>query len=193
MDAAPTRLAQLREHDRVEHNRELRFLERFLSLRTRFLEVGAGDCALAFEACDLAEHVVAVDVCDRTCGAQRPCNFELVLSDGRSVPVPARSIDVAFSNQTIGHPRPDDAREQIASIFRSLVPGGTYVCITTKSGYSAFALREMLFAAGFERVDFYFEVFGWFARCPGPVLPVLESLLGAIPVRIAAIKPGGPS
>ena len=50
-----------------------------------------------------------------------------------------------------------------ANIFNSLVPGGTYVCITTKSAYPALELREMLFAAGFERVDFYFEAFGWFA------------------------------
>jgi len=193
MHAAPTRLARPREHDRAGRHRELRFLERFLSLRTRFLEVGAGDCTLAFEACDLAEHVVAVEVCDRTCGTQRPCNFELVLSDGRSVPVPARSIDVAFSNQTIERLQPQDAREQIASIFRALVPGGTYVCITAKSGYSARALREMLFAAGFARIDFYFEAFGGFARCPGSLLSLLESLLGSIPVRVAAIKPGGPS
>ena len=191
MHAAPTRLAELREHDRVERNRELRFLERFLSLRTRLLAVGAGDCTLAFKACDLAEHVVAVDVCDRTGGTQRPCNFELVLSDGRSVPVPARSIDVAFSSQTSGHLRPEDAREQIASIFRSLVPGGTYVCMTMKSGYSALELREMLFAAGFESVDFYFEALGWFVRCPGSAVSILESMLD--PVRVAAIKPGGAS
>ena len=191
MHAAPTRLGELREHDRFEHNRELRFLERFLSLRMRLLEVGAGDCTLAFKACDLAEHVVAVDVSDKTGGTQRPCNFELLLSDGRSVPVPARSIDVALSNQTIDRLHPEDAREQIANIFRSLVPGGTYVCITTKSRYSALEMRRMLFAAGFERVDFYFEAFNWFVRCPGPVLPVLESLLE--PLRLAAIKPGAPS
>jgi len=193
MHAAPTRLAELREHDRVERHRELRFLERFLSLRTRFLEVGAGDCTLALKACDLAEHVVAVEACDKSGRTQRPCNFELVLSDGRSVPVPPRSIDVAFSNQTIDQLHPEDAREQIASIFRSLVPGGTYVCITTKSRYSARELRAMLFAAGFERVDFYFEAFGWFARCPGPVLSMLASLLEAAPLRLAAIKPGEPS
>lgn len=193
MHAAPTRLGELREHDRVERNRELRFLERFLSLRTRFLEVGAGDCALALKACDLAEHVVAVDVCDKTGSTRRPCNFELVLSDGRNVPVPARSIDVALSNQTIDQLQPEDAREQIANVFRSLVPGGTYVCIATKGRYSALELRGMLFAAGFERVDFYFEAFGWFARCPGSVLPVFEPLLEAIPVRLAAIKPGAPS
>ena len=193
MHAAPTRLAELREHDRVERNNELRFLERFLSLRTRLLEVGAGDCTLALKACDLAEHVVAVDLSDRTCGSRRPCNFELVLSDPRSIPVPAGSIDVVFSNRTIAQLRPEDAREQIANIFRSLVPGGTYVCITTKPGYPALELRRMLFAAGFERIDFYLEAFGWFARCPGSVWSLLESLVEAIPVRVAAVKPGGPS
>ena len=188
-----------------ETERVLRFLERFISLRTRFLEVGAGDCTLALKVSDLAEHVVAVDVCDQVCGAERPCNFALVLSDGCSIPVPAGSIDVAFSNQMMEHLHPEDAREQLVNIFRSLAPGGTYVCITPNrlygprdvSGYfdpiatglhlreySAREIREMLLAVGFERVDFYIGARGWYARCPGWAVSSLETLLEALPAGV---------
>jgi SAM-dependent methyltransferase len=188
-----------------EIRRLLQFLERFISLRTRFLEVGAGDCAFALRVSDIAERVVAVDVCDRVCEPERPCNFALMLSDGCSIPVPDGSIDVAFSNQTIEHLHPEDAREQLASIFRSLVPDGTYVCITpnrlygprdvsgyfdeTASGlhlreYSAREMREMLLAIGFERVDFYFGAGGWYARCPRWLVSGLEMLLEALPAGV---------
>ena len=186
-----------REIDRV-----LRFIERFVSLRTRFLEVGAGDCALALRVSDLAEHVVAVDVCDQIRGVERPCNFELALSDGCSMPVPEGSIDVAFSNQMMEHLHPEDARDQLVNIFRCLSPKGTYVCITPNrlygprdvSGYfdeiatglhlreySAREIREMLLAVGFERVDFYLGGRGWYARCPGWIVSGLERVLEALP------------
>ena len=182
----------------------LRFLKRFISLRTRFLEVGAGDCALALKVSDLAEHVVAVDVCDQACG-ERPCNFALALSDGCSIPVSHGSIDVAFSNQMVEHLHPEDAREQLVNIFRSLAPGGTYVCITPNrlygprdvSGYfdeiatglhlreySAREIREMLLGVGFERVDFYCGGRGWYARCPGWIVSGLEILLEALPAGV---------
>jgi len=187
-----------------EIGRLLRFLDRFISLRTRFLEVGAGDCALALKVSDIAEHVVAVDVCDQVCG-ERPCNFELALSDGCSIPVPAGSIDVAFSNQMMEHLHPEDARDQLVNIFRSLAPGGTYVCITPNrlygprdvSGYfddiatglhlreySAREIREMLLAVGFARVHFYLGGRGWYARCPGWIVSGLERLLEALPAGV---------
>ena len=189
-----------REIDRV-----LRFVERFVSLRTRFLEVGAGDCALALKVSDLAEHVVAVDVCDQITGKERPCNFDLVLSDGCSIPVPDGSIDVAFSNQMMEHLHPEDARDQLINIFRSLAPNGTYVCITPNrlygprdvSGYfdeiatclhlreySAMEIREMLLAVGFERVEFYLGGRGWYAPCPGWIVSGLEKVLEALPASV---------
>jgi SAM-dependent methyltransferase len=191
-------------HRKREADWLLRFLERFISLRTRFLEVGAGDCALALRVSDLAEHVVAVDVCDQACG-ERPCNFELALSDGCSIPVRDGSIDVAFSNQMMEHLHPDDAREQLVNIFRSLAPGGTYVCITPNrlygprdvSGYfdeiatglhlreySAREVREMLLAVGFERVDFYLGGRGWYVRCPGWIVAGVEMALEALPAGV---------
>ena len=185
-----------------EIDRLLRFLGRFISLRSRFLEVGAGDCSLALRVSDIAEHVFAVDVCNQLCDASRPRNFALVLSDGCSIPVPAGSIDVAFSNQMIEHLHPEDAREQLVNIYRSLAPGGTYVCITpnrlygprdvsgyfdeTATGlhlreYSAREIRELFLGVGFSRVDFYFGARGWFGRCPHWLLLGLEALLEALP------------
>ena len=189
-----------REIDRV-----LRFVRRFVSLRTRFLEVGAGDCALALKVSDLAERVVAVDVCDQAGASERPCNFQLVLSDGCSIPVPDGSIDVAFSNQMMEHLHPEDAREQLLNIFRCLAPKGTYVCITPNRlygprdvseyfdevatglhlrEYSAREVREMLLAVGFERVDFYLGGRGWYARCPAWIVSGLETVLEALPAGV---------
>jgi len=216
MHAAPTRPARRRgtlrpereQHERHRIERELadrllQFIARFVSLRTRFLEVGADDCALALKVSDIAEHVVAVDACNRVGpGIERPCNFELVLADGCGIAVPSGSIDVAFSNQVIEHLRPEDAREHLRNIFRILAPGGTYVCITPNrlygqhdaSGcfdevatgvhlreYSAREIRELLLGAGFEHVDFYFGARGWFARCPEWIMAGLEALLDALP------------
>jgi len=152
---------------------------------------------------DIAEHVVAIDACNRIGPAiERPCNFELVLADGCGIAVPSGSIDVAFSNQVIEHLRPEDAREHLRNIFRILAPGGTYVCITPNrlygqhdaSGcfdevatgvhlreYSAREIRELLLGAGFEHVDFYFGARGWFARCPEWIMAGLEALLDALP------------
>src|SRR5262249_45420096 len=109
----------------------LRFLRRFLGPRTTFVEIGAGDCALSYRVAPLVKRVYAVDVTDQIPrGASPPGNFELVISDGTSIPVPDASADVAFSDQLMEHLHPDDAREQLRSIARCLAPGGTYLCVT---------------------------------------------------------------
>jgi len=59
-----------------------------------------------------------------------PENFELLITDGREIPVPDGTIDVAYSNQLMEHLHPDDAVEQVTNIFRSLAPGGVYICLT---------------------------------------------------------------
>jgi SAM-dependent methyltransferase len=59
-----------------------------------------------------------------------PANVELIISDGSSIPVPNNSIDLAYSDQLMEHLHPDDAIEQLQNIYRSLAPGGRYICIT---------------------------------------------------------------
>lgn len=186
--------------------RQLRFLRRFLTRDSVFLEIGAGDCALAMRAASLVKQVYAIDVSEQiTRGIAPPGNFQLILSDGCSIPVPESSIDVAFSDQLMEHLHPEDAREQLRNIYRTLAPGGTYICITPNRlygpcdistyfdeiatgfhlrEYTARDIRQLLASAGFAEVRFYARVRGRFLRCPYGAIAVLESALGALPYSL---------
>ena len=110
---------------------QLRFLSRFIGKDTTYLEVGPGDCALTLEVARHVRKAIGVDVsAEVTASDQRRSNFELKLSDGTSIPVPAGSIDVAYSNQLMEHLHPDDARTQLVNLSRALKVGGLYVCVT---------------------------------------------------------------
>ena len=110
---------------------EMRNLRPFLDREATFLEVGPGDCALSLEVAKHVHKVYAVDVSSEiTKDLNPPPNFELVLSNGASIPVPAHSIDVVYSNQLMEHLHPDDAVEQLDNIYTALAPGGIYLCIT---------------------------------------------------------------
>jgi SAM-dependent methyltransferase len=78
-----------------------------------------------------AGQVYALEVSERIAtGAPEPSNLEIVITDGRSVPVAPGTVHVAFSDQLMEHLHPDDATEQLANIHRALAPGGVYLCIT---------------------------------------------------------------
>jgi SAM-dependent methyltransferase len=110
---------------------QLRFLARFIGKNATYLEVGPGDCALTFAVARRVRSAIGVDVsAEVTSSDHRPSNFELKLSDGTSIPVPAGSIDVAYSNQLMEHLHPDDARAQLLNLNRALRVGGLYVCVT---------------------------------------------------------------
>lgn len=183
--------------------RSLGFVRSFLTSESVFMEIGAGDCALAIRAAPLAKQVYAIDVSEEiTRSVAPPGNFRLILSDGCSIPVPQGGIDVAFSNQLMEHLHPEDAGEQLRNIYRSLAPGGTYVCITpnrmygphdismhfdeTATGfhlreYTARDIRKIFVEAGFTEVRFYASARGRFLRCPFWAIAALESALGALP------------
>ncbi len=108
-----------------------RFLRRFLRKDTVFLEIGAGTCAISLAAARFVKKVYALEVSKEvTKHVQEPENFELVLFDGFSMPVPAESISVAYSDQVMEHIHPDDAYEQLVNIYNVLVHRGIYICIT---------------------------------------------------------------
>lgn len=109
----------------------LRVLQPFLNPKITFLEVGAGDCAVSKAVARMVKKVYAVDVSLEITGtALMPSNFQLVLSDGTSIPVPENSVDVVYSNQLMEHLHPDDALEQLQNIYRVLRQGGIYICST---------------------------------------------------------------
>ena len=198
---------QLRPADPAHRQREVeglsRLLRRFLTPGTVFMEVGAGDCALSIHTASAVRQVYAIDVSEQvTRGVRPPANFSLILSDGCDIPVPDGSVHVAFSNQLMEHLHPEDASEQLQNIYRSLAPGGIYVCITPNrlygphdisfyfdraaSGfhlheYTAAEMRRLFAAAGFSRLHFYACARGTIVRVPYWPLALAESALEALP------------
>ena len=95
-------------------NQQIAFLGRFIHDTTTFLEIGAGDCALSIALAPMCRQVYAIDVSDEiTKAAAEPANFQLILSDGCSIPVAPASVNVAYSNQLMEHLHPSDALEQL--------------------------------------------------------------------------------
>ena len=185
---------------------QFRFLRRALTLRSRFMEVGAGDCALSRRVAGHVDRVYAVDVSETVMrGGRRVPNLVTVLSDGVLIPVPAGSVDVAFSNQLMEHLHPGDAAAQLREIHRALAPGGSYFCITPNrfygprdvsarydevatglhlKEYSARELRALLLGTGFGTVRFYAGGRGSFVRVPYALVAALEAALAVLPRRL---------
>ena len=184
--------------------RQVKFLSRLLGKNQIFLEVGPGDCALSFEVSKLVKKVYAVDVSEVITKRDRvPGNFQLILSDGRSIPVPAGSANVAYSNQLIEHLHPGDAIEHLNNVYNSLAPGGVYVCITPNrlngphdisrffdtvatgfhlKEYTITELSNLLNQVGFSKVRKYIGGRGIYIG-GFPLLPFIltEEFLGSLP------------
>jgi SAM-dependent methyltransferase len=188
---------------RVQLELQLRFLRHFLRPGITFLEIGAGDCSLSVEIARTARHVYALDVSESISSlAEIPANLERVISDGVSIPVPAGSVDIAYSNQLMEHLHPDDAFEQLRNIIRGLAPGGRYICITPNrlngphdvsshydrqatgfhiKEYTVTELTHLFRAAGFAKARAYAQTKGRVAPVPGPVVAGVEGVLDALP------------
>jgi ubiquinone/menaquinone biosynthesis C-methylase UbiE len=182
---------------------QFRLIRRFLTPDATFLEVGPGDCALSFAVAKQVRHVYAVDVSEVISSARTtPENFNLVLSDGVSIPVPPGCVTVAYSNQLMEHLHPDDAQEQLRNIWRSLAPGGVYFCITPSSlsgphdvsrdfervaagfhlkEYTCAELNEVFREVGFSKVRAVLSVKGRSVLAPVWVVSLVESLVRRLP------------
>ncbi|MFL5826922.1 MAG: class I SAM-dependent methyltransferase [Thermoleophilaceae bacterium] len=188
-----------REAQEGRMREELRLLQPFLSPGDTYVEIGAGDCALAFEVARQVSHVHAIDVSAEIAPTEgKPPNFDLIISDGRSIPVAPGSADVVFSDQLMEHLHPDDAREQLRQIHAALRPGGRYVFITPNrlSGPhdismffddvpTGFHLREytnrelvdLLRETGFSHVQAFVKLGPLHLRFPVRLLTASEALL----------------
>lgn len=183
------------------------FLERFLTPETRFAEVGAGDGSLSMEVARRVKKVYALDVAHQLREVTPPPNFELViLHDGCTIPLPEGSIDVAYSNQVIEHIHPDDASEQLRNLYRTLSPGGIYICITPNRAagphdiskffdevatgfhlmeYTAGQLALLFRSVGFGHVKAYTAIRNrWFPRVPRAAITLCEMLCMALPYSL---------
>lgn len=119
---------QDRGNDNIE---QIKLLERFLNHDKTFLEVGPGDCSLAFKIAERVKKIYAIDVSHEiTANNLQPDNFQLIISDGCSIPVNNGSIDVAYSNDLMEHLHPEDAFEQLKNIYNALKSDGVYICHT---------------------------------------------------------------
>ena len=119
------------EAKRKDLEKDVRRLQPFITPESVYLEIGPGDCAVAFKIAKQVKKVYAIDVSvEITKRVDAPANFELILSDGSSIPVEEESVDIAFSNQLMEHLHPDDSRRQLENVFRALKKGGIYFCIT---------------------------------------------------------------
>jgi SAM-dependent methyltransferase len=187
-------------------NNRLALLRKHLHPSVTYLEVGAGDCSLAIEVAKLVRKVYAVDVSNEiTREVELPDNFELIISDGSSIPTPPGSIDVAYSDQVMEHLHPDDAMDQLRNIYESLAPGGLYICITPNrlSGphdvsryfedvatgfhlkeYSATELSKMFKAVGFRKLYLLVGARGFHVHTAIQVIQAVESLLAVTPQRL---------
>jgi SAM-dependent methyltransferase len=183
----------------------LRLLRPYLRPGCSFLELGPGDCALARAVAEVAGAVYAVDVSvEITRLADRPPNLQVILSDGREVPVPPGSIDVAYSDQLLEHLHPDDAPVQVAGVYRALAPGGCYVCLTPNRltgphdvsmyfddearglhlrEYTTQELARLFHEAGFVRVQTLVRTRWRAFALPVWTIAVLERTLEALPGR----------
>ena len=193
------------QKQRAGNSSQWRFLRRFLHRDTVFLEVGAGACAISLAAARYVKKVFALEVsAEITRNVEGPANFELVLFDGFDMPLPAESVDVAFSDQVMEHIHPEDALEQLTNIQQVLANHGMYICVTPNrlngphdisrhfdAVATGFHLREytnselsaLFKRAGFARVRAYIGVPALYVRCPLVLLRLLEGFLSFLPRR----------
>lgn len=155
---------------------EFAFLEKRLTPRTVFLEIG-GDTDLALQAAGYVERVYAVDVSGQLLrSVLMPCNLRLVLCDGVRIPVPEASVDLAWSGAFVDHLSAGNARDHLRNVLRALAPAGQYLLTTRDPA----GLRRRLLEAGFSRVSCYLGAV--------PIPWALRSLAPQKLLRISAIK-----
>ncbi len=189
-----------------------RFLRRFLHRDAVFLEIGAGDCAISLAAAKFVKKVYVMEVSEEITKSVRGLeNFELILSGGLDIPLPAESVNIAYSHQVMEHLHPDDAFEQVTNIHNILVSRGIHICVTPNrlSGpydiskyfdlvatgfhlkeYTNTELSNLFKQVGFVKVRAYFGAMGVYVRFPLFLLRLLEGLLDRLPRRLGRAMAG---
>jgi SAM-dependent methyltransferase len=196
--------------------RQLRWLRPFLRPEHVFLDIGAGDCLLTFAVARHVRRAIAIEVSRTISESERtPENFELVLSDGVSIPVAPESVDVAYSQQLMEHLHPDDAFTQLQNVYAALRPGGLYLCVTPNAitgphdisrfydakatglhlrEYTIGDLETIFRRVGFTRVALVATSGSSVRRLPTFPFRTIEAMLAPLPrkARIALARPVRP-
>jgi len=170
-------------------------IRQFLPPGGSYVELGAGDCATARRVAAHAARVTAVEVSEEIVPADLPESVHVAISDGVSVPVPAASADIVYSNQLMEHLHPDDAFEQLRNVAAALKPGGRYLVITPNrlSGPHDISQAFDPVARGFHLKEYtYRELAALFSQAGFRRVRVFQRLHGRTLTRLAGAL-GGPS
>jgi SAM-dependent methyltransferase len=188
---------------------QLKLFRKFINKDIVFLEIGAGNCALSLRVATEVKQVFAVDVCNEiVSGVIPPPNFQLLISDGTSIPVPENSIHVAYSNQLMEHLHPDDALQQLTHIYNALTHDGMYVCITPNSytgphdiskhfdnistclhlkEYTIKELSDLFREVGFSRLKLFVGGKGLYISFPIKAALLFEKSFNLLPIKLRKV------
>ena len=178
---------------------EMILINSFISKKTVFLEIGAGDCALSKEVSKVVQKVVSIDVSPEIFNNLKlPNNVQTKLTDGINIPAKCNTIDIVYSNQLMEHLHPDDALENVKNIYISLRKNGKYICITPNKfngphdvskffdlepkglhlkEYTNKELIKIFKNAGFSKLKTYFYIRDELFNCPIFIVLFLEMVL----------------
>ena len=129
----------------AETERQVAIMKRFIGPDARCLAIGMDADAVArivaggigsIHVANVSDDVVVV--------ADAPAGIRDLGTDGISIPLPAGSIDIAVSIDTMERLHPDDARTQIAEIVAALKPGCCYVCLTPNRLFGPHDISEKI-------------------------------------------------
>ena len=111
---------------------QLKKLKPVLNKNDIFVEIGAGDCSLSIQVSPFVSKVIAMEIAKSYAkqNSNLPENVEIKIFDGFNFPFQENTIDFFYSNQCMEHLHPEDAIEQLKSIFLCLKDKGKYMCIT---------------------------------------------------------------
>lgn len=183
--------------------KRLKIIKRFVKPNDTFMEIGAGDCSISLAVSHQVKQVYAIDVSEEIAGNQEfTPNFKLIITNGINIPLPDSSVDIAYSDQLMEHLHPDDAIEQLQNIYRTLVKGGKYICITPNffngphdvsryfdpvatgfhlKEYSVTGLSKLFKQVGFSDLKVYIGARGKYLEIPVIIVIFIESILSKIP------------
>lgn len=198
-------LGESNDDESIRYARQnFKLLKRFLKPKTVFLEIGAGNGDLSRLVAPHVKQLVALEVSAETIARfVPPSNVKVVLSKGVDIPVPAESINCAFSTQVLEHIHPDDALLHVQNVARTLKKDGVYICKTPHrfsgphdvSGYfdqeatglhlKEYTIAEMveLFAqGGLGKCSVYYGGKGFYLPFPLSLARFIERCIARVPL-----------
>jgi SAM-dependent methyltransferase len=185
---------------------QLKWLKSFLAPETVFMEIGAGNCKLSLEISKMVKQVFAIEASgDMAYHPAYPANFKLMVGDARTIDLPENSVNIAYSRHVIEHLHPDDTIEHLQNVYKTLVSGGAYICISPNrlfgphdgsknfdrvstgmhlKEYSYAELSNILRKIGFRSVRIHFKFLGIFMMLPVWPMKWCEFLVSGLPYKL---------